>query len=400
MKVINYLILFFLPAVTAHAQNIMTSSPYSMFGLGEMATGLYGSNAAMGGVSTGMRNAWLINTENPAGLTGLDTLRLFAETSAFLKSESYQSKSGSSQAFTGNVSAFSLAGRILPRWYMAVGLTPYSSVGYYFQSTQPLEGSPDSYYTSIFEGYGGLSKVYLTNAFLLDKNLSAGVNVSYIFGNTKLTETQTNVSVENRMYTHTFYADFGLQYHRQLSRDLSFTLGAVYGYKQRLKQENSLAITSGSNETEESQRHTTQYLPQFFGAGGSLAYRKWTYAVDYNFHQYSSLSSGDSRVMFRDSHELKLGISYYPNGYTSGSYWKRITYKAGVALSTPYLRISGQSGYSYRLSAGMGLPVLNGRIHTALYYDRMQLKNNVFGRDAFGVTVSYTLSELFYKLKL
>ena len=50
MKVIKYLILFFLPAVTANAQNIMTSSPYSMFGLGEIVTGLYGSNSAMGGV--------------------------------------------------------------------------------------------------------------------------------------------------------------------------------------------------------------------------------------------------------------------------------------------------------------------------------------------------------------
>lgn len=400
MKVIKYLILFFLSAVTANAQNIMTSSPYSMFGLGEIVTGLYGSNSAMGGVSTGMRDAWLINTENPAGLTGLDTLRLFAETSAFLKSESYRSKSGSSHAFTGNVSAFSLAGRILPRWYMAAGLTPYSSVGYYFQSTQPLEGSPDSYYTSIFEGYGGLSKVYLTNAFMLTKNLSVGVNVSYIFGNTKLTESQSDISVENRMYTHNFYADFGLQYHRQLNRDASFTVGAVYGYKQRLKLENSIAITYSSSETEQSKKNTTQYLPQYFGVGGSLAYKKWTYALDYSLHQYSCLSSGDSRVKFKDSHELKMGISYFPNGYTSGSYWKRITYKAGVDLSTPYMQINGQTGYSYRVSAGMGLPVMNGRINAAFYYDRTQLKNNVFGREAFGVTVSYTLSELFYKLKL
>lgn len=400
MKVIKYLTLFFLPVATANAQNIMTSSPYSMFGVGEIVTGLYGSNSAMGGVSTGMRNAWLINTENPAGLTGLDTLRLFAETSAFLKSESYHSKSGSSKAFTGNMSAFTLAGRIMPRWYMAAGLTPYSSVGYCFQSTQPLEGSPDSYYTSQFEGYGGLSKVYLTNAFMPTKHLSIGVNVSYIFGNTKLTETQSDVSVENRMYTHNFYADFGLQYHRQLDRDVSFTVGAVYGYKQRLNLENSIVITYSSSETEENKRNTTQYLPQYFGAGGSLVYKKWTYAIDYGFHQYSSLSSSDSRVKFKDSHGLKMGVSYFPNGYTSGSYWKRVTYKAGIDLSTPYLQINGQTGYSYRVSAGMTLPVTNGSINTALYYDRTQLKNNVFGRDAFGMTVSYTLSELFYKLKL
>lgn len=400
MKVIKYLTFFLFLTITANAQNIMTSSPYSMFGIGEIATGLYGSNSAMGGVTIGMRDGWLLNTGNPAGLTGIDTLRLFAETSAFLKSESYQSKNGNSNAFSGNVSAFTLAGRILPRWYMAAGLTPYSSVGYYFQSTEPLEGSPGSYYTSVFEGYGGLSKVYLTNALMLSKNLSVGVNLSYIFGNTKLTESQSSISVENRMYTNAFYADFGLQYHRQIGRDASFTFGAVYGYKQHLRMENSIAIIYNSSETEESKKSTSQYLPQYFGVGGSLGYKKWTYALDYNFHQYSSMKSNDSRVKFKDSHDIKLGVSYFPNGYTSGNYWKRVKYKAGVNLSTPYMQISGQNGYSYRVSAGLGLPVLNGWLNMAVYYDKMQLKNNVFGRDAFGMTVSYTLSELFYKLKL
>lgn len=400
MKVIKHLTLLLLLTATANAQSIMTSSPYSMFGIGEIVTGLYGSNSAMGGVSTGMRGSWLLNTENPAGLTGLDSLRLFAETSAFLKSESYQSKSGSSHAFTGNVSAFTLAGRIIPRWYMAAGLTPYSSVGYYFQSTEELEGAPGSYYTSTFEGYGGLSKVYLTNAFLLSKNLSVGINLSYIFGNTKLIESQSSISVENRMYTQAFYADFGLQYHRQLSRDLSLTAGAVYGYKQKMKMSNSTAITYGSSETEQSERSTTQYLPQYAGVGGSLAYKKWTYAFDYQFQRYSSLSSGDSRVKFRDAHELKLGVCYFPNGYSTGSYWKRVTYKAGVNLSTPYLQVSGQTGYAYRLSAGLGLPVLNGQLNAAFYYDCTQLKNNIFGKDVFGLTISYTLSELFYRPKL
>ena len=67
MKVIKHLTLFLLLTVTVNAQNIMTSSPYSMFGIGEIVTGLYGSNSAMGGVSTGMRGTWLLNTENPAG---------------------------------------------------------------------------------------------------------------------------------------------------------------------------------------------------------------------------------------------------------------------------------------------------------------------------------------------
>ena len=48
----------------------------------------------------------------------------------------------------------------------------------------------------------------------------------------------------------------------------------------------------------------------------------------------------------------------------------------------------------------MGLPVTNGRINVALYYDKTQLNNDVYGQSTFGMTVTYTLSELFYKLKL
>lgn len=401
MKAIKYIFSsLLLTATAANAQNIMTSSPYSMFGIGEIVTGLYGSNSAMGGVSTGMRHSSLINTENPAGLSGLDSCRLFAETSAFAKSESYKSKSGSSDAFSGNVSAFALAGRIIPRWYMAAGLTPYSSVGYYFQSTQPLEGSPNSYYTSTFEGYGGLSKVYLTNAFMLSRHLTVGVNLNYIFGNIKASENQGSMTVENKMYTNAFYADFGIQYHRNIAKDKSITLGVVYGYKQRLKMDNSTIITNGNVETEESDKSSSQYLPQYMGIGGSLVYQKWTYALDYKFQQYSSMISNDSRVKFKDAHEVRAGVCYSPNGYSSGSYWKRMSYKAGLDVSTPYMNISGQSGLSWRASLGFGLPVSNGQINAALFYDRTKLKNNTYQKDVIGITVTYTLSELFYKIKL
>ena len=77
-------------AASASAQNTMTSSPYSMFGLGEMASGLYGQNTSMAGVTVGMREGMLMNIENPAGLTALDSCKLFAEASAFVKNERYR----------------------------------------------------------------------------------------------------------------------------------------------------------------------------------------------------------------------------------------------------------------------------------------------------------------------
>ena len=98
MKAINCIIFLLLVVLKSQAQNVMTSSPYSMFGIGELESGLYGQNAAMGGVSYGMRNNTLINIENPAGLTALESKRLLTELSIFLKNESYTSGGSSNQA--------------------------------------------------------------------------------------------------------------------------------------------------------------------------------------------------------------------------------------------------------------------------------------------------------------
>lgn len=382
------------------AQSVMTSSPYSMFGLGEMAAGLHGQATAMGGVSVGMREGIFMNVENPAGLTALDSCKLLAEASVFVKSERYQSEGSASDAFTGNFSAFSMGGRVRPRWYAAAGVTPYSFVGYYFNSTEELEGAPGSYYTSTFEGTGGLSKAYLSQAFLLTRHLSVGVNLNFIFGNMTQTETQSSMTASRAMSARSFYADLGLQYHRPIARETSLTVGAVYGYKQGVTLDNTLTITGSSTETPYTRKKVKQYLPQYLGLGTSVVHKKMTYALDYMFRQYGALSSGDSRVKFADSHELRMGICYFPDGYSSGSYWKRVSYKAGLSLSTPYLQLKGQSGMGYRVSAGLGLPVLNGRVNAAFYYDHLNLTGNALTRSILGLTVTYTMGEKFYKVKL
>lgn len=401
MKVIKYILsLLFLPVSLLTAQNVMTSSPYSMFGVGEIDGGRYGANAAMGGVAIGMRGGRLINSDNPASLTGMDSCRLLAEVSAFAKWESYQSKGSSNDAFTGNLSRFALAGRIIPRWYAGVGLVPFSSVGYYFKSSQPLEGSPGSYYNSTFYGDGGLSKFYLTNAFQVLPSLSVGVNVNYIFGNMSQTEDQSTMSISEKLYGHTFSADLGVQYYRRITRDMNLTLGATYGFRQKISMEKTKTLVENSTSTDYTLKKSRQTLPQSIGVGGSLEYRKWTYALDYLYRQYSSLTSADSRVSFHDSHELRAGVCYFPAGFTSENFWKRTEYKIGVDLSTPYMRVNGQSGLSWRINAGLGFPVMNGRIHTAVFYDRTKLEGNALQRSLTGITVTYTITELFHKIKL
>ena len=401
MKAIECLFLaLWLVSSGVAAQNVMTASPYSMFGLGEMGGGLYGQQAAMGGVAYGMREGMFLNRENPAGLTAIDSCRLLAEASAFARVEASRSGGSSHRAFVGNASAFALAARILPGWYMAAGVTPYSSMGYYFKSEQPLEGSPTESYTSTFEGSGGLSKATLTQAVRLPLGFSAGINLSYVFGNLKQTETQSALTASGEMYAGSFYADFGLQYCRPLGRDMMLTWGAVYGYRRRLQLDNTVTVTGSSTSDEIKKKSQTQYLPQYAGAGATLVWRKMTYGLDYTFRQQSVLTAGDSRFRFRDTHEVRAGVSYQPGGYPSDKYWKRMTYQAGVMAGTPALSVGQHSGTVFRASAGLGLPVWNGRIHAALFHERMQLEGYAWRRSLTGLTVTYTIGEWMHKVKL
>ncbi len=403
MKVTKLLQLFILllASLPLSAQNVMTSSPYSMFGVGEIITGLYSSNAAMGGLSVGMRGSMLVNTDNPAALTALDTCRIFAEASLFAKWENYHAKGASNNAFTGNLSRFTLAGRIIPHWYAAIGVTPYSAVGYYFQSSQELEGVPGAYYTSTYSGNGGLSKLFLSNAFSLTKHLSVGANISYIFGNITQEEDQSTMSVSQKLTGRAFMADFGIQYYRPVNRDLKLTLGAVYGLSKEIRMENTKTIIDNSYSTEITQKKVRQELPSYFGLGGSVNYKKMTYGLDYVFHGYKSINSSDSRFTFHDSHEFRAGLNYSPNGYGASSIWKKMDYKMGIGVTTPYyMYVRSQSGHSWRVHAGLGFPLSNGKLNVGVFYDRVNVSNNMLERSLTGLTLTYTLSELFYRIKL
>ena len=384
----------------AQAQS-QTSSPYSMFGIGQPATALYGQTAGMGGVAYGMRGSTLLNNDNPASFTALDSCRLIAEIAAGLQIEYYRSGKQSNTAWQGNFVRFALGGRLMKRWYAGAGIAPYSSVGYYFNTYEPVEGTNGTYMNSRYEGSGGLSEAYWTNAFQLSRNWSVGVNLSYIFGNIYQTETQDEATAEQKMSASAFYADFGCQYTRRVNKETTFTVGLVYGYRQPLDFSNRVEITGSNISSAETRRTVRQYLPDTYGAGGSLHYKKMYYAFDYAFRHYSVLSAANgSRVKFRDAHEWKTGVSYVPDSYVSDAYVRRMEYKAGLSVSVPYMQIGGHDGRTVRASLGVAFPVSNGKVGVAAFYDHTRYGGNLLTGKTAGISVIYTLSEKFFRGRL
>ena len=218
-----------------------------MFGLGELSTGEGGIYSGLGGVGIDIGGENVVNSANPASLTGLLPQYFFFDlgvSGSYLK---YSQSGASNHSFNGNLNNLAVGFRIAPRWYGAIFMAPVSSVGYAISLDQDVAGTDGSTVTSLFQGEGGLSKMGISVAHELWKGLSLGANFSYVGGSISQTETQGSATESNSSHKHTIYADFGLQYTYKLDYYRSAVAGVVYGYSQDLMQDNDHAVSSSSS---------------------------------------------------------------------------------------------------------------------------------------------------------
>ena len=153
--------LTFLSSITFSYSQILTSSPYSRYGMGELNLQTFATPAAMGGSFIAYHQdtiaPFFINAANPAGLAGL---RL---TTLEIGGQAQFTKIGNTDAAIRkkniNFSYGSLGFPLKRIGGMAFGIMPYSTVGYKISSTQSNSNTGTMNY--IFEGDGGINKVFL-----------------------------------------------------------------------------------------------------------------------------------------------------------------------------------------------------------------------------------------------
>ncbi len=155
---ITILVLFF--GVNGYAQ-ILTSSPYSRYGIGEINLSTFAAPTAMGGSFIAYQQdtiaPYYINTANPASLSGLrfTVLELGGQAQFTKISNSATSLNKRNMNFSYGSVGFPLK-RL---GGMAFGIMPYSTVGYKITSVESVPSAGDMTY--IFKGDGGINKVFL-----------------------------------------------------------------------------------------------------------------------------------------------------------------------------------------------------------------------------------------------
>ena len=173
-------------SLSSVAQVSSTLSPYSQFGLGVLAEQSQGFNRGMNGLALGMRSGKIVNVQNPASYSAVDSLTMIFDVGVSGQITNFKENGLRLNSKTANFDYAVAAFRLLPKVGFSFGVMPYSNVGYDFYSAKytnmDRQYASESYYNVRYNGDGGFSQAFVGMGWEVFKGLSVGANVSYFWG--------------------------------------------------------------------------------------------------------------------------------------------------------------------------------------------------------------------------
>jgi hypothetical protein len=319
----------------------------------------------MGGAGISLKTSGELSSLNPASYAWIDSLHVISEIGTAGKFARLNSGGRISNGFSGSLKYLALGFRYTNWLAGSFGITPFSNVGYSVTRESSVSGT-SSTYTSTYEGNGGINQFYFSNALKIGKNLSVGVNASFMFGsltqveNIKETSIVPQLQITRKDYCKSLYLDYGLQYAFTVKK-LEYSLGMIYSYKQKLNADHSIQVTNSSYSTIQSDKYNTDdiKIPAFFGIGvGVQNSERYKVALDYYFQKWSDVEYPIQKDPFRDSHRFSLGIEFSPWEHRIiNTFYKNWDYRFGLSYESSYLKFGDNTIDGKSASFGVGIPL-------------------------------------------
>lgn len=391
-KIVCVIMLSLFSGVTIAQNN--TNSPYTRYGLGQLADQSFSKSKAMGGVAYGLRDNSQINPLNPASYTAMDSLTFLFEGGISFQNGNYNDGTNKINAKNSSLDYLALQFRLKKWMAVSAGVLPITNVGYNMVEVNRVENAEATNQITRM-GDGGLHQFYAGIAFRPLKDLSLGVNVSYLWGtvshnttiyfpNAILASDRNKVRNKSTSFKGA-KLDFGLQYTYALSTNQNLTFGAVFSPKMKLK--NDIETVSQQNVVVIQNYSSIYDLPTSFGFGFAYSWKnKLTVAADYSQQNWSDAKQEGKTGTLEDYRKIALGAEYVPNEI-SRNYLRTIKYRIGMYYSDPYYKIDNtRAAREYGFSAGLGLPLpkIKSLINISAQYIRVNnrsahfLKENYF----------------------
>lgn len=424
--VIVFIMLF---AINNYAQE-GTTSPYSFYGIGTLKFKGTVENRSMGGLSI-YTDSIHVNLRNPAGYVG-PNLKLFDNTNRPVKfsvgasstNVNLKADSGSDKASTTTFDYLALSFPV-GKFGVGLGLLPYTSVGY------KLEAITGDVVNNRYRGEGGVNKAFLGLGYLITDELSIGVDASYNFGNVQNSVVefvydddgnlvQYQSREDNRSDLSGLSFNIGLSFRKMLNEKLELISGLTYSPSSELTSTNTRSFSTiviNSNTGQEfvinsieadlasaNLDKTDLTLPSRFSTGVGIGQpRKWFIGAEYTFQDTSQFSNpifSIDNANFVNASTIALGGFFVPDYNSFSSYWKRVTYRAGLRFENTGLEINNQAINEFGISFGAGLPV--GRFFSNAnigieYGQRGTTSQNLIQENFFNFSLSLSLNDRWFE---
>ncbi|NJK84870.1 MAG: hypothetical protein HC906_01720 [Bacteroidales bacterium] len=334
-------------------------------------------NKALGETSVGLRLSNQINYLNPASYSARDTLSFLLDVGFNGSLRTIESQSGKSSFNDVNFNNLAISFPVTRWWGAAIGVLPYSKVGYNITESVPFEGVENTSHKITYEGKGGLSQFFIGSGFRIGKNVSIGGNLSYLFGRLErdryvsMVETSSGsllagtavTNFSNEMTMNNVQYSFGLQFFNDFGKH-NLVAGLTLDNKTNLKGDLNSFIYSQYRIANDTIYLDTisgsATIPLRYGLGLSYTFNdKLLVAFDYIGQDWSDSKFFGKTDSLTNSSSFRFGIQYAPIGLNEvrrSKYWQRINFRVGGYYTNTYLKIGGNQINDYGMTFGLGIP--------------------------------------------
>ena len=376
------------------------NSPYSRYGLGDLAPNHNVFTRGMGGISAGVAdfidfntlklpNSNSINFTNPASLSTIRNTIFDVGTEIdyrIIKSRTPAKRFTSANTYVSYLQlAFPLTTRKMAKkgmsWGMSMGLKPVSKINFKIIENKRDLNLGDSIST-LYEGNGGVNQANLGTGFRY-KNLSIGINVGYMFGSKNVSSIRSIVNDSVFYYTSnhadetTFgglFINGGIQYDLALAKDeknnitKNLRLGVYGNLQHNLNASNDLireVIIYDQNGNqfqldsvyENNVKGKIKY-PAMVTVGAVYQDVNWLVGADIEYGNWANYRYYGKTDQVQNNWTIRVGTQYYPANENKPvkKYFNYVKYRAGFYYGPDYIKTNANRP-EYGFTIGTGMPL-------------------------------------------
>lgn len=405
IKSIKLLISILLLSVQIIAQdnsNSLSSSPYSLFGLGIANDISTGKINGLGKYGFAMPSNTFINNSNPSSFGSIPLNAFLFDFGFKAQTETLYEGSSQESKITSNFSNVAIAFPLSKKSGIGLTLIPFTSVGYNIIGIETnIEGSNETFFSDVI-GSGGINDLKINYGYSLSEKLRLGISGSVLFG--QITQTENNFIINDviTIADDDNYSGFRVGVGFQYDISNKFSIGGIANFPTKLNSSQTSVITQSFQNDITLENDLDDFkLPLEIGFGIYSKYNEYfKFNIDYKKSFWDETKQSDLTGDFVDQDFLSFGVEYTPRK-AGFKFWRNVEYRAGFNYDTGNLEISNERITNYAFNLGLGIPLkreTNSMLNLSYSYGQKgQITNGLILENYHLISINISLEGIWFK---